>query len=153
MLKNLANREERQYPRKKILSVYAWLNGVRIKMLTDENRRYILTQFLRDISHITDKEYQKRVWIRGEGPECDDFEETCCHFFDDRDPLLEQYKDFNITERQYTILKKFRDEFEVFSDENNWPEEFIDTLEWAQIMKMAKEVLEVFNYPKPEITS
>ena len=118
-------------------------------MLTDEEKEYILNKFLKNISHISDKDYQRRVWIYGKGPECDDFDETCCHFFDDGDPVLEHYKDFWITESQYQILKKFRDKFEAFADDNNWPHEFIDTPEWNEITEMAKEVLQAFNYQKP----
>ena len=37
-------------------------------MLTQEDRKYILNEFLRNISHISDKNYQMRVWILGKGP-------------------------------------------------------------------------------------
>lgn len=112
------------------------------------NRKQILSSILDTITGISDKEYQKRVWIRGEGPEVDDFDETCCNFFGDCDPVLENYTDFEITESQYNVLKKFRDNFRVFSDENNFPHEFIDTLAWTRITEMAKEVLEAFNIKK-----
>lgn len=115
-------------------------------MLKDEDKKYILSEYLRNIRHISDKEYQKRIWIRGEGPECDDFDETCCRFFDDGASLFENYRDFWITDSQYQILKKFRDKFRVFSDDNHWPPEFIDTPEWAEIMELAKEVLKTFDY-------
>ena len=112
------------------------------------NRNQILISVLETIEGISDKEYQKRVWIHGEGPECDDFDETCCNFFGDGDPLLENYKAFEITEHQYTVLKKFRDRFRAFSDENYWPHEFIDAPEWEKITEMAKEVLKAFNYQR-----
>jgi hypothetical protein len=114
-------------------------------MLTDETKKYILSEYLRNISHISDKEYQRRVWIRGEGPECDDFDGTCCRFFDDGDSIFQNYKDFWITTTQYQILKEFRDKFETFADDNNWPYKFIDTPEWNEITEMAKGVLKVFN--------
>ncbi len=41
-----------------------------------------------------------------------------------------------------------RDEFRIFADKNEFPEEFIDTPEWANIVNLAKEVLKAFNYPK-----
>jgi len=115
-------------------------------MITDEDRRYILNEHLRNISHISDKEYQKRVWIRGEGPECDDFDETCCHFFDDGDPILDHYKDYRITNSQHQILKNFRDKFRAFSDTYYWPTEFVDTPEWDEITKMAAAILKAFDY-------
>lgn len=117
-------------------------------MLSDKDRKQILNSVLETIEGIADKEYQIRVWIRGEGPEVDDFDETCCNFFDDGDPLLENYREFGITETQYLVLKEFRDEFRVFSDENYWPPDFIDTFEWAKIMNLAKDVLKVFNFQK-----
>jgi hypothetical protein len=116
-------------------------------MLSDKDRKQIVESFLKTVEGISDREYQKRVWIRGEGPEVDDFDETCCFFFDDGDPILEKYRDFGITERQYQVLKSFRDKFRKFSDENYHPEEFIESAEWAEIMVMAKDVLSAFHYP------
>lgn len=121
-----------------------------MKMLTNEDRQYILKEFLRNISHIADKEYQKRVWILGKGPECDDFDETCCRFFDIGDPMLHNYQEYKISDIQYAVLMNFHREFQLFADEHYGPEEFIDTPEWARIMEMAKEVLQAFNYQKTE---
>lgn len=118
--------------------------------LTDETKKDILNCVMDRVAVIANKEYQKRIWIRGEGPEVDDFDETCCIFFGDGDPLLEKYKDFEITDIQYHLLKKFRDKFRIFADENDFPEEFMDTPEWARMMEMAKEVLKAFNYQKPK---
>lgn len=117
---------------------------------TEERKKYILEQFLSIISCISDKEYQKRVWIKGEGPEVDDFDETSCHFFDDGDPILEKYKDYKIKTEQYRLLVELRNSFSSFVDGPHpyLPEEFIDTPEWARIMNLAKEVLKAFNYTK-----
>jgi len=116
--------------------------------LSNEQKKHTLYDYIRLISHIQDKDYQKRIWIRGEGPECQAFDDAVNDFFDIGDPILKEYKDFEITENQYQLLKKFRERFEMFSDENDFPEEFIDTPEWARIMDMAKDVLKAFNYSK-----
>ncbi len=113
-----------------------------------EDRKQILGAVIRIIDHISDKEYQKRVWIRGEGPEADAFDDTVCNFFGDADGVIDKYKDFPMTKEQYKVLKKFHDEFDVFADENDFPELFIDTPEWAKIMESAQEVLKAFNYKK-----
>jgi len=115
-------------------------------MLTKKAKKKILTSVLETIDNISDKKYQKRIWIHGEGPEVDDFDETCCNFFGDGDPLLENYTDFGLTKSQYLLLKKFRDKFRSFSNKNFHPSEFIDTPEWKEVMEMAKEVLRVFDY-------
>ena len=108
-------------------------------------------KFLGYIDHLSDKEYQEGVWIQGKGPEVDDFDETCCNFFPEGDDVIEKYKDFGVTEAQYKPLKKLRDEFRIFADENYLPQEFIDSSEWANIMNLAKEVLKAFNYQKKEL--
>lgn len=110
------------------------------------NRKQIMETFLRIIHHISDKEYQKRVWIKGEGPEVDDFDETVCHFSQEGDGILEKYKDFGLSEDQYKLLRKFHGEFKTFADENYLESEFIDTPEWERITQMAKDVLEAFKY-------
>jgi hypothetical protein len=112
------------------------------------NRKQILASLLNNIQDISDKEYQKRVWIRGEGPECDDFTETCCLFLPASRGVLENHTEFEITDLQYQLLKKLQNAFQAFSDENDFPEEFIDSPEWAKIMDMAKNVLKAFNYQK-----
>lgn len=109
------------------------------------DRKQIMETFIRMIDHISNKEYQKRAWIKGEEA---DFDEAVCLFFGEGDPILENYKDFGITEDQYVLLKNLRDKFRIFADKNDFPEEFIDTPEWAQIMNLAKEVLKTLNYQK-----
>lgn len=111
----------------------------------DINRKQIIETFVRIMKYISDKEYQKRVWIRGEGPEVDDFDETVCHFSQEGDGIIDKYKDFGLTENQCQALKKFRGQFKAFYDEHDLPEEFINTPEWERIMEMAKEVLRVLG--------
>ena len=111
-------------------------------------RKQILDSFLENLKDISDKEYQKRVWIKGHGPECDDFTETVCDFFDLGEYIFDNYKGYPITEQQQKLLDKFRKEFKAFSEKNDFPEEFIETPEWERIMNLAKEVLKAFNYQK-----
>lgn len=116
------------------------------------NRKEVLKNFLRNIEGISNEEYQRRVWIRGEGPECDDFDETVCYFFDLGEPILKKYKEYGITDSQYHLLLKFRNEFDAFCRgpalKYYLPQEFIDIPEWGKIMEMAKEVLKAFNYQR-----
>lgn len=112
------------------------------------NKKQIFETFLMIMRGIADKNYQKRVWILGEGPEVDDFDETYCHFTQEAEGIIENYRDFDVTEDQVKLLTKFQEKLESFSDENYLPEEFIDTPEWDKITKMAKEVLEAFDYKK-----
>lgn len=106
------------------------------------NRKQIIDSFIRVLNHISDKSYQRRAWIKGEAA---DFDEAVCVFFSIVDPVLEDRASFKLTPEQFAVLKKFRDNFESFSDENDHPEEFIDTPEWAKITEGAKEVLKAFK--------
>ena len=111
-------------------------------------RNQILNSFLENLFFISDKEYQKRIWIEGKGPECYSFEDAVCNFFDLGEYIFQNHEGYGITDNQYHLLVQFRDEFKSFADENDWPHLFIDTLEWAKIISMAKEILEAFNYQK-----
>lgn len=107
-------------------------------------------KILLDITEgISDMDYQQRVWIRAEGPECDDFCETVNNFFNYCCAILNDYQFYGLTEIQYVFLKEFSDQFDVFSREHPGSElEFIDSPEWHRITEMAKEVLKVFDYKK-----
>jgi len=121
-------------------------------MLTNEEKKQILISVLDTVESISDKEYQKKVWILGKGPEVEDFDEICCNFFGDGDPLLENYKDFGLTKSQYLVLKKFRNIFRTFSNNDYNPYDFIDTPEWQKITEFAKDVLIAFDWkPKNKV--
>ena len=118
------------------------------------NRKQILNNFFDTIFEISSLEFQLRIWVQGKGPECSSFEEAICHFFDDGDPILKKYKDYGITKKQYKLLCKLRNLIEAFLD--TVPEivheetEILPNPEWHKIQKMAKEVLEAFNYKKTD---
>lgn len=117
---------------------------IEVEMLTEDNRKDILNSFLETIKSISDVEYQRRAWIRGEPPGTD-FDETVNNYSLDAEGILEHYKDFEITEIEFQILKKFDEQFRDFYGKNNWPQEFIDTPEWERIMNLAKDVLKAFD--------
>jgi len=111
------------------------------------NTKQIMETFINILSHIADKEYQRRAWIHGE-PSGTDFDETVNLFVDIGDPILKNYEDFGITDSQCQILRRFRNRFETFWENNGLPPLFIDTLEWNEITEMAKDVLKTFNFSK-----
>lgn len=62
--------------------------------LTNQEKLDTLNSFIKIISNVSDKEYQKRAWIKGEAA---DFDENVCLFFDLGDPVLKNYKAFGVT--------------------------------------------------------
>ena len=119
-------------------------------MAEDKNevRKTILEGFLITVCIISDKSFQERIWIRGEGPEVHSFDDGVNDFFDLGECIFDRYEEYNLTEQQQEILEAFRKKFETFADNNDFPQEFIDTPEWEEIMNMAKEVLKAFNFQK-----
>lgn len=113
-------------------------------MLTEKERERILKGCLKEICHISDKEYQKRVWVRGEGPEVDSFIETAYYFLETIAAIMEEYKAFGITDTQCQMLKKLEKELDDFPGGDGYAEEFVDTPEWEKVVTMAKEVLKAF---------
>lgn len=119
--------------------------------LSEETKNQIIQELTKRVVRISDQKYQERVWIRGEGPECDDFDETLCQFFDITDPVLDDYKNFHISDTQYHLLIAFCDKLNTFSQYDYPPQKFIESPEWKKIMTMANEVLQAFNYPARRI--
>ena len=118
--------------------------------MIDDGKKTWLNTVLCRIQGVSDKAYQKRVWINGIGPECDDFDETSEYILGDARDILKEYPLFGITNQQYHLLKKFRDEYEAFCDLPDLiyyiPERFIDTPEWTRLTELAKEVIKAFDY-------
>ena len=111
-------------------------------------RKKILDEFLCNLRIISDKSYQKRIWIEAKGPEVHSFDNAVCDFFDLGEYIFDNYEGYNVTEQQQKILDEFREKFESFVDGDRpyLPEDFIDTPEWERIMKLAKSVLKAFGY-------
>jgi hypothetical protein len=113
--------------------------------MKDSNKKQILTTLIENIAHVADEEYQRRVWIEGRGPECEDFDEFTSYFFDESNAILEKYKDFNLTEIQHQVLEKFCRDLYNFFLYNYHPIEFVSDPAWKEIIETAKEVLREFR--------
>ena len=118
------------------------------------NREQILEEFLKNIVRLSDEQYQERVWVKAEGPECNDIDDAVCDFFDDGDPILEKYKDFGITDVQYETLMKLHRKLKKFTFTYGvyYPYKSTGKLikmpEWQEIRELSKEVLQTFNFHK-----
>ncbi len=114
-------------------------------MIDETTKKYILSSIFKKLGGISSRDYQVAVWIHGEGPEVDDYDETVNNFLEDCEWALQEWKAFGLNKSQHAILKKFHDQFLAFSRTNHCIELFIDTPEWKEIMEMAKEVLVAFD--------
>ncbi len=116
---------------------------------SNEIKKQILENLLEYVFSISSKEYQRRIWIEAKGPECDFYDETTEFFLSGCESILPKYKDFDITDKQYHLLKNLWDEFEAFDDsaeQTDFPQFFIDSPEWTKITELAKDVLVAFDW-------
>ncbi|MCH9621388.1 MAG: hypothetical protein S4CHLAM20_08080 [Chlamydiia bacterium] len=118
--------------------------------ITYQEGNSVLESFLETVEGISDKTYQERVWVRGEGPEIDCYYETVNFFFDLGEGLFKNHKVYGISDDQYELLIKFRNKFDEFYRTQDYydQEDLVNSDEWQQIIEMAKEVLKAFNYQK-----
>ncbi len=118
--------------------------------MDEETKKNVLDSILRGIWHVSNKEYQRRIWIEGKGPQCDDYDETSMWILDDGKVVIKEHKQFEMTDQQYQALKKFWKEYKIFANgigfELYVPERFIDTPEWTKVTELAQEVVKAFNY-------
>ncbi|MEI8300775.1 MAG: hypothetical protein WCG10_04085 [Chlamydiota bacterium] len=118
----------------------------------DQIRAQILEEFLKNIGCIADEQYQQRVWVRAEGPECNDIHDAVCDFFDDGNPILEKYQDYGITSSQLNALWTLHRELSEFTDMEGVcnpyksTEKLVQMPKWQEIRNLAKQVLEEFNF-------
>ncbi len=108
-----------------------------------------LHHILSVVRTVSDATYQERVWIRGEGPECDSLTETYCNFFDDYDIdgfLSHCTKNELISPQQLTALREVRDAMDAFEFDSDQPDEVtLRDLRWEHIRKVAQSALAAFE--------
>ena len=116
----------------------------------------ILKGILSVIENISNTQFQQKAWIENQGNSYAFFEESMHQLFDDYElsDVLNNYKIYGISTDQYSILRLFYEYLDQYSNEKmSWvqtvdPKTILKDPRWHEIQKMAKEVLEAFNYQK-----
>lgn len=109
----------------------------------NEIREKVLRRLTENLKDMSDIDYQKRVWLRGEGPEVDSYCEFVNTFYPDIENVLENFDDFNLTEQQRIQIARLYNEFDKFKHTYYDEYEFIDSQEWKEIRELAAETLKV----------
>lgn len=110
------------------------------------------------IESISNVPFQQKAWVENKVHPYAFFEESMHQLFDDYElsDVLDNYESYDISNEQYKILNKFYEVLDRYSDEKmSWlqtvdPKEILADPRWHEIQKMAKEVLEAFNYRKSQ---
>jgi hypothetical protein len=111
-----------------------------------------LKKLISVVKDISDKEYQERVWLRGEGPEVDSWEEMICRFFDDYDGdnfVDNHMAPAGLSENQQQSLRSFRDELDAYSErikDDYSLQTILNDPDWQRIRDVtAKQTLQCFE--------
>lgn len=113
-----------------------------------KNKKYSIDLFMDILTGLANKEYQRRVWIEGRGPQVDSYEDTVCEFFSEVINIIIYPKNYDISNFQYKLILNLYRKFDLFYKKwgADMPEFFIDTDEWNSITEISKEILILFNY-------
>lgn len=99
------------------------------------------------LEEFSSEEFQNRVWLRGEGPECSSYVEAMCNFFDDFDAnrLIDvEWRQLGLTESQRGKLALFRDvikEFDKDISDLPYPKEVMDNPKLRDVRQAALDAL------------
>jgi len=106
---------------------------------------------LDNIQCLASKSFQERVWLKGLGPEVDDYNEAISMYYSsipkDEAEALERLKTA-FTEKEIDIIMQFHRVLDNFITKNGWElshEELMENLEWINVREEAKKVCDYFK--------
>ena len=115
-----------------------------------------LRKVLGVVADIGDREFQERVWIRGEGPEVSSFDEIMCTLFDDSqlDALIDECRSLGLHKEGIDGLAGLRDALNAYPDreDRSSDAEIVRDPKWIEITERANEVLARFPFKREELT-
>jgi hypothetical protein len=102
------------------------------------------------LTEFSSREFQERVWLRGEGPEVSSYIETVMRFFDfvDGPKSATDRGELGISDRQWAALTSFRRVLHPFVEAASaYPDakELLDNPAWKEIQAAAAVALETFQ--------
>ncbi len=99
------------------------------------------------LKELSDINFQKRVWVKGEGPEMSSYTEVVCQLFDDTgigDKLNEKQDEIVLSEELDAILRELSSILDsidyrmVASDILNHPD-------WPKVVRLSSRAVEMMN--------
>ncbi len=102
-------------------------------------------RFVEDLAYMADRDYQIRVWAKGEGPECDSFDETMNEFDYNMQIIQLEYKKYGLNDEDLNFLQNLEKKIDDFSEiaaQFDRDAEFINDPKWLEIVEISKEAHE-----------
>ena len=112
-------------------------------MKLDPDLQVTIDNYLDTVQSGASLSYQKRIWIKHEGPEVEDFQEFLC-FLGDFGLHLDE-KQYKLSKHQLKLISEYSKMVRYFHLNYSSEEEFIETPEWANAIKKANEILNAFG--------
>lgn len=102
------------------------------------------------IQPLSDPVYQKRVWIKQEGKEVEDYDEASSRFLEESEKIFAHPTQYEgVDENILQALQKLYEKVSVFDDNvatefaSGQDEDLIVTPEWQEIQQLALETYEI----------
>jgi len=110
------------------------------------DQRTWIDQLADVFSALSDRSFQERVWLRGEGPEVSSFDEEVCGLQDkDLDGFIERCSDWNLDPSLASELRSYDVALmEIVRDvgPNARPETVLDDPRWPALREAARRIVE-----------
>lgn len=100
------------------------------------------------LKELSDVEFQKRVWLRGEGPENSSYTEAVCQLFDDTgigDELCEKQQNRYVLSKDIDpVLRELSDHLDLIGDRMD-VSEILCHPRWTKVCECASHALELLQ--------
>lgn len=114
-----------------------------------EGDLYVLCELFTDIGEFADRDYQERVWVRGEGDEVTSYSDAMVAVLEDRrifDFAADLGRFYGLDDRARDALRTFADALEDFNASGKGDTyddaEIINSSEWPRISALAQLALQ-----------
>jgi hypothetical protein len=104
----------------------------------------VLCSLIHRVAEFADREYQRAIWLEGEGPEVSSYSDAMLGVLDDASQIFGDLGlHYGLTREQTTALEEFRDALRRFQDkvrESDWKGDdlyIISDSEWPKIVDLA----------------
>ena len=111
-----------------------------------KNNDFFISRFIEGaIDPMADREYQIRIWVKGDGPECDSFDETINEFYYFFDILDSNYKEYGLIDEEFKLIRELEEKVDAFCEVTpviGIDSEIVNDPRWVLITEFAKKIYE-----------
>ena len=97
-----------------------------------------------EIQEIADRDFQNRIWIKGQGPQDSSYVELMCRLFDDKhfDAFLKNSTTLELSKELLYKLLVLKEKLEKYQGKKK-ESQIVNDPQWIKITVIAKEALKI----------